>query len=329
VSITKLIYNRAVIRRIRWGYFLIIFLTSTLAGSSAYAQGADSQFFPETGHYVTGEFLKVFNKASNPVLVYGFPITDAFSHPGDNRHYQYFEKALFLFDPDNTPGFQVKPLPLGKMLYPIEPAPTFTPISTGCQVFPDSGFTYSVCYAFLDFFQDHGGVSQFGYPISNFETREGMIVQYFQRARFEWHPELPSGNRVMISNLGYEYFKKNDENPELLLPNLGDNLPQSILALRVHTFPVYAVVPRIGTQTIYVVVQDQNHRPISGVKVNMFVTLPSGNTQFHDMAVTNNDGIAKITFDIISQSTGLAEVSVNAIYENITEQTISSFRIWW
>lgn len=314
---------------IRWGIFIIILLTSALASISANAQAEDTQFFPETGHSVTGEFLREYKKPSDPSLVYGFPITDVFSYPGDNHKYQYFQKALFLFDPDNIPGFQVSQLPLGKMLYPPEPAPTFAPNSTGCQLFTDSGTPYSVCYAFLDFFNDHGGVSQFGYPITNFENRDGMIVQYFQRARFEWHPERSPGYRVLLSDLGYEYFNEHGEYPELLLPKLGDNLPQSILALRVEIFPVYAVVPRIGEQTLYVVVQDQNSRPVTDAKVNMLVTLPSGKMDFYDMAVTNKEGIAKITFNILSDKTGIAEVSVSGIYENIMERSTSSFCIWW
>lgn len=317
------------IRRIWWSYILLIFITITLAGTNTYAQEIDSQFFPETGHYVSGEFLKEFKKASNPVLIYGYPITDAFSYPGEKIQYQYFEKALLQFDPDKSPGLQVTSLPLGNWLYPSDPAPTFTPISSGCQEFPDSGLPFSVCYAFLDFFEEQGGISQFGYPISNFENRQGLIVQYFQKALFEWHPEIPSGNRVILSNLGSEYFKRNAENPELLLPNLGDNIPQSILSLHVTPFPVYAVVPRVSEQTMYVVVQDQNHRPISGVNVNMTFTLPGGEKEFQSLAMTNKAGIAKITFEIKSEYTGLAEVAVSAIHENLAKKVISSFWIWW
>jgi hypothetical protein len=206
----------------------------------------------------------------------------------------------------------------------------YTPISSGCQVFPDSGLPFSVCYAFLDFFEEHGGVSQFGYPISNFENRDDLIVQYFQKARFEWHPELPSGNRVILSNLGSEYFKKVGENPDLLMPQLGDNIPQSILALHVTPFPVYAVVPRISKQTMYIVVQDQNHRPLPGVIVNMTVKPPGVEKDTQPFsAVTNKAGIAKITFDINYEYTGLAEVRVTAIHENLVKKVISSFWVWW
>lgn len=49
---------------------------------------------------------------------------------------------------------------------------------------------YSVGGGFLDFFQKWGGVPVFGYPRSQ-EVREGgKTVQYFQKARFEFYPEL-------------------------------------------------------------------------------------------------------------------------------------------
>jgi len=319
-----------VIKRIRWDFILIvIIISSALAGFSAAAQSVDSQYFPETGHFVNGEILKEFRKASDPITVYGFPITDVFSKPGDHRQYQYFEKALFVFDPQNIQGIQVRRLPLGKILYPNDATPSYTPISTGCRVFPESGLKYPVCFAFLDFFESHGGVSQFGYPISNFEQREGMIVQYFQRARLEWHPELPTGNRILLTDLGKELFELNDEDPQLLLPHSDNNLPQSVLSIRVRPYPVFSVVPRVGKQSVYVVIHDQNSRPVSNVKVNLIVTLPSGEKKFHDMAVTDENGIAHSSFDIKSETTGLAEVAVTAIYENLKEQSFSSFRIWW
>jgi len=319
-----------VTKRIRWDFlFLVIILSCALAGYNTSAQSVDSQYFPETGHFVNGEILKEFRKASDPIAVYGFPLTDTFSRPGDTLQYQYFERALFILDPNNTQGTQVRRLPIGKILYPNDSTPSYNPISTGCLVFPESGLRYPVCFAFLDFFKSHGGVSQFGYPISNFEHREGIIVQYFQHARFEWHPELPSGNRVLLTDLGDKYFEESGEDPQLLLPHLDNNIPQSVLSLRVRPYPVYAVVPRIGKQSVYVVIHDQNSRPVSNAKVNMIVTLPSGERQFHDVDVTDENGIAQTSFDITSQSTGMAEVSVTAIYENIIEQSISSFRIWW
>ncbi|GEM_PF-2223526 len=55
---------------------------------------------------------------------------------------------------------------------------------------------------FLQFFRDDGGVDIFGYPRTEQIQQGGMTVQYFQRARFEYHPELPTGQRVQLTLLG-------------------------------------------------------------------------------------------------------------------------------
>ncbi len=48
-----------------------------------------------------------------------------------------------------------------------------------------------------------GGLGVYGYPITEqFVGREGRLVQYFQRARFELHPELTAGLRVQLTPLG-------------------------------------------------------------------------------------------------------------------------------
>ncbi len=42
---------------------------------------------------------------------------------------------------------------------------------------------------FLTWWLEHGGVMIFGYPISDEMVENGRVVQYFERARFEYHPE--------------------------------------------------------------------------------------------------------------------------------------------
>ncbi|HYI16125.1 MAG TPA: peptidoglycan hydrolase, partial [Thermomicrobiales bacterium] len=50
-------------------------------------------------------------------------------------------------------------------------------------------------FGFREFWLKHGGVATFGYPISeefdelNPDTGNVHTVQYFERARFEYHPE--------------------------------------------------------------------------------------------------------------------------------------------
>jgi Tol biopolymer transport system component len=56
---------------------------------------------------------------------------------------------------------------------------------------------------FLSYWTAHGGLAQFGYPISDELIEEGRTVQYTERARLEWHPEYAgSASEVLLGLLG-------------------------------------------------------------------------------------------------------------------------------
>ncbi len=61
---------------------------------------------------------------------------------------------------------------------------------------------------FLDFFNTHGGLRIFGFPITEEFPLNGRTVQYFQRARMELYPENPAGQRVQLGVLGEELGKR-------------------------------------------------------------------------------------------------------------------------
>src|SRR4051794_18338148 len=53
--------------------------------------------------------------------------------------------------------------------------------------FPVTG--HNVADPFLAYWRTHGALAIFGYPLTELIERDGMQVQYFERARFELHPE--------------------------------------------------------------------------------------------------------------------------------------------
>jgi hypothetical protein len=73
------------------------------------------------------------------------------------------------------------------------------------QYFPDTGHT--VRGEFLDYFNTHGGLRVFGFPITEEFTLSGRTVQYFQHARMELQPNRPVGQRVQLGTLGEELGK--------------------------------------------------------------------------------------------------------------------------
>ncbi len=75
-----------------------------------------------------------------------------------------------------------------------------------CQTFSQTG--HKVCGRFLEYWQQHGGLAQQGYPLSEEFTETSDLngkpytVQYFERAVFEKHPENKAPNDVLLSQLG-------------------------------------------------------------------------------------------------------------------------------
>lgn len=61
---------------------------------------------------------------------------------------------------------------------------------------------------FLSFWQDNGGLAVFGYPITgaveqvNEDTGQVYLTQYFERQRFELHPENAAPYDVLLGRLG-------------------------------------------------------------------------------------------------------------------------------
>jgi hypothetical protein len=86
------------------------------------------------------------------------------------------------------------------------------PHEAGRSYFSVTGHTLGG--VFLDYWQQQGGLQQFGYPIteefqeSSSNTGKAYLVQYFERVRFEYHPENPASNRVVLGLLGSEAARR-------------------------------------------------------------------------------------------------------------------------
>ncbi len=175
--------------------------------------GDNSLTFPETGKTVSGIFLDYWN-AHNGLQQQGYPISELMQEKSDldGKTYtvQYFERAVFEYHPENQPPYNVLLSQLGSFEYrkkypggaPQQNANT----SPGSVLFPETGARLGG--KFLDYWQAHGGLQQQGYPISNefVETSslngKPYLVQYFERAVFELHPENQSPYDVLLSLLG-------------------------------------------------------------------------------------------------------------------------------
>ena len=315
-------------RKARWVSLLaLVWVIVCQSWWTTTAKSGGERYFPQTGHRVTGDFYDTYIKAKNPELIYGYPITDAFQNSITNRMVQYFQRAYFERRPDNPPELRVQIKLLGELLYTPGVPENITWNSSACRYFPETN--HQVCYAFLDFFNTNGGIAQFGYPISETEIQDGRMVQFFQRAGFEWHPELKDGNKVKLIDLGTRWFIIQKEDPERLLPDTDVYINQIILSLNVRAFPYNATIAPHGGQSIYAIVQDQNLQPVANAQVELYLLHPSGIETRIVMPLTNEHGITKVDIRVDEESQGLVEIQVTARYDGLEGKTRTSFRIWW
>ncbi|HJS29353.1 MAG TPA: hypothetical protein VJ768_07010 [Anaerolineales bacterium] len=316
--------------RLVLGCFLALALA--LSWKVSFAQRDPSRFFPETGHTVEGEFLEYYESFPNPELIFGFPVSRQFEDSLLQRELQYFQRARFELVAGEDGGLQVELSPLGDLLYTSGQNGRMDTGSAGCRSYqnPDTNAEQQVCYAFLEYFERHGGIALFGYPISNFELEDGRIVQYFQNTILSWHPELPGGQKVQLVDSGSIYFSRVGENRELLNPDESGRTLRSLLGLKVRAFTEKALLADGDLQTLYVIVQDQKLQAVEGAQVKFILDLPNGETMAILMPPTDENGISKFSLTIDTEGEiGLATFEVIASILNHEDHTQTSFRVWW
>ncbi len=75
---------------------------------------------------------------------------------------------------------------------------------------------HNIRQPFLGFWKEHGGVAVFGYPRTEALQDGGLLVQYFQRARLEYHP---TSRLVVLTPLGTVAAKGRSFTPVKRFPN--------------------------------------------------------------------------------------------------------------
>jgi hypothetical protein len=190
-------------------------------------------YFAPTGHTLRGDFLAYWTKYGG-LAQFGYPITEEFVEPGPTAHLpqtvQYFERARFEHHPENgpppvtggLPGAPAQPATgttvllglLGLQFHTPDPAvPAPAPGTPDTIYMPETGHTLGG--PFRRYWEAHGGLFVNGYPISEPFPEQNPIdgktytVQYFQRARFELHPEnAGTPYEVLLGLLGTQAAQK-------------------------------------------------------------------------------------------------------------------------
>ncbi len=86
-------------------------------------------------------------------------------------------------------------------LSPLSTAhPAAAAAPTSVRYFAETG--HNIATRIKNFYEANGDVRIFGLPLTDVITENGMQVQYFERARFELHPELPDAFFVSLTQVG-------------------------------------------------------------------------------------------------------------------------------
>lgn len=192
------------------------------------------QYFAATGHTLRGPFQAYWTRFGG-LAQFGYPITEEFTevNGGQSLVVQYFERARFEHHPENAgTDYEVLLGALGLAFHkPDPPAPPM--MNPTARYFAATG--HNLSGPFRLYWEQHGDLFVNGYPTSEpFEEVNPIDgktyqVQYFERARYELHPE----------NAGTEY--------EVLLGLLGTQLARQkgYFGAETGTLPP-AAYPRYG-----------------------------------------------------------------------------------
>ena len=183
---------------------------------------AGTVLFPQTGFRLGGTFLSYW-RANGGLPIFGYPIN--VEQSVDGRVVQWTERARLEQHPENRAPYNVLLGQLGtealeRRGIDWRSLPTVDSAPRGCRYFAET--RHALCGDFLRYWSSHGlefdrrrgksfaeSLALFGYPLSEPQMEQGAdgntyLIQWFERARFELHPNNPRPFQVLLGRLGAE-----------------------------------------------------------------------------------------------------------------------------
>ncbi len=310
---------------------LLAIVVGFLVPRPSLAQEKTEEFFEETKQWVRGEFYTYF-RTHGGLEIFGYPLTEEIMDQG--LRVQYFQKARLEWHPGNPNPYKVQLGLLGEELkYRQPPVPEPTPRSRRKVYFPETGHTVS--YAFLDFFNQHGGIDIFGYPITEMYFEDGQIVQYFQRLKLQWQPNGTT-NTVVVGNLGEVYVRMYSYRWQQQRNSTEDAKPASmpeVTGLQAVVSLRYSVMSTRRNQIVTVLVNDTTGRPLENAQVSISFVDKSTNTVLpgsEQTLSTDKRGFASASLPVNQGRSG-TNIIVRAVvtYGTLTTTAQNVFLLWW
>lgn len=205
---------------------VLTFALAAMPTTHALARQSAKLCFSEVPDCIEGRFAEYWQQ-NGGLPVFGFPISSAKLETVGGAQFlvQTFERNRFELHPENARPYDVLLGRLGddrlrQLGRPWENEPKAAGTSqAGCQYFAQTG--HLVCNEILGYWRNHGltldkkaGFSEaeslalFGLPLTEAKLETGSdgqqyLTQWFERARFELHPEVAPGT-VLLGLLGRE-----------------------------------------------------------------------------------------------------------------------------
>jgi hypothetical protein len=200
-------------RRAGRSLLVLLALVTPLAGSPPATADGTGRYYAQTGHTLAAPFVAYFD-AHGGLPIFGLPLAEAEQEGG--YQVQYLERARLEYHPENRPPYDVL---LGRLGATLTAGRAFAPAPAAegapgpdRRWFPETRHTLRG--VFRRYWEGHGGLAQFGYPLSEQlaepdpATGRTYQVQYFERARFEAHPENAAPYDVLLGLLGRDLLAR-------------------------------------------------------------------------------------------------------------------------
>jgi hypothetical protein len=208
---------------------ILLLLTIPIATLPTYAQ-TDERCFDEVPYCISGR-IRTYWEQNGGLPVFGLPITPQQEETidGQTLHVQWFERNRLELHTENAPPYDVLLGRLGGNFVEQSGAAAREEPRDGCAYFEQTGF--NVCGDILTYWQSNGleldgqagktmqeSLALFGFPLTGeFETTMAdgstRTVQWFERARFELHPENDPPFNVLLGRLGVEVAGEPETTP--------------------------------------------------------------------------------------------------------------------